>query len=209
MLDLVLHPHNVLSRVSKPLTLGEIKTDKFRRLVSEMYAAMYRHRGVGLAAPQVGFNVRLLVLNPTGRRDYHETGGICLINPSIIPLSDPIKMDEGCLSIPNIYAPVWRPDLISVKTLDTMGREHKFQVSGFVSRIIQHEIDHLDGLTFLDRLTEEARESIKLQLDDHLRRMEEMRAVEEEERRKKEAKEKKRKKDKERLKRRGGACGDW
>src|SRR5690606_17180094 len=112
MLDVVLYPHDVLSRISRPLTLGEVKTDRFRHLVSEMYASMYRNGGIGLAAPQVGFNVRVIVLNPTGRRDFHETGAICLINPSIVPLSDDVIMDEGCLSLPGIFAPVARPNLI-------------------------------------------------------------------------------------------------
>lgn len=209
MLDVQLYPHNTLSRISKPLTLGEVKSERFKRLVSEMYAAMYRHRGIGLAAPQVGFNVRLIVLNPTGRRDFHETGGLCLINPSIVPLYGTSTTDEGCLSIPGIYAPVTRPEVISVKTLDTLGREHKFEIGGIVSRIIQHELDHLDGLTFLDRLTDDVKLSIQPQLEEHLRKVETIRLAEEEERKKEEAKEKKREKDRKRRKRRGGDCGYW
>jgi peptide deformylase len=209
-LDIVLHPHDILTRQSNELALGEVNTDKFKRLVSEMFATMYRLGGIGLAAPQVGLNARVIVLNPTGKRDYHKSAAMCLINPTFIALEGSVTLDEGCLSAPGIYAPVTRPDSIHVKSLLPSGKALTFTTSGLISRIIQHEIDHLDGLMFLDRLDIEAREKITLQVEEHLRRVDRIREEQEKERLKKEAKEKKRQKDKERLKnKRRGKHGNW
>lgn len=208
-LEIVLYPHETLTRISRDLSLIEINSERFKHLVSEMYAIMYRMGGIGLAAPQVGANIRVIVLNPTGKRDFHSYA-MCLVNPSVVPLEGRETMPEGCLSIPSIFAPVTRTDLIHVKALDITGAEQTFQCNGILSRIIQHEIDHLNGLTFLDRIDDASRDTIKLQWDEHLRRVERIREKQEKERKEKEAKDKKRKKDKERLKKqRRGNYGDW
>lgn len=208
-LEIVLFPHDILKKPSRELTLEEIASDKFKMLVSEMYAAMYRMGGIGLAAPQVGANIRVIVLNPTGKRDFHSYA-MCLINPSFIPLDGSETAQEGCLSIPEIYAPVTRTDRIHVKATSINGVQTTFECNGILSRIIQHEIDHLDGITFLDRLDEMSRNTVEPHLIEHLRRVERIREKQEKARKKQEAKEKKRKKDKERLKKqRRGNYGDW
>lgn len=168
--DLVLYPNEILGKHSTEFPIGEIKTEKFLRLISAMFSTMYKLGGVGLAAPQVGINHRLLIGN-SNSRDTHNSTSFVLINPTIVPLSGEITMMEGCLSIPDIYLPVTRPDVISVRTLDILGQEKTFEARGFISRIIQHEMDHLDGLTLLDRAKPSDIERIKPQLEQHIRRV--------------------------------------
>jgi peptide deformylase len=202
-LDLFLYPHEVLGKISTPYTLSEIKTEKFRRIISAMFSVMYRARGVGLAAPQVGINRRLLIGNPNSR-DTHDSTSFVLINPTIVHFSGEVTMMEGCLSIPDIFVPVTRPDVISVKTVDISGNEIRFEARGFVSRIIQHEIDHLDGLTFLDRMGKEERECIETKLQEHLERISKMRDARTLESQRAEAKMRKILKDRERKRRKKG-----
>lgn len=160
-MSLLWYPHEFLRKTALPLTLEEIQSEEFRTKISKMFAIMYWRNGVGLAATQVGWDARVLIGNPDGRPN-HDSSAFVLINPSFLSTtSNAIVMEEGCLSFPGIYAPVERHDRIHVKTINVHGEEDDFEVDGFLSRIIQHEYDHLDGVLFIDKLTKEDRKSIK------------------------------------------------
>lgn len=174
--DLIWYPHDVLRNKSVPLTLEQVKTDSFRQILSRMFLIMYRLGGVGLAAPQVGFNVNLIIGNPDGR-EFHDSSSFALINPLVTPspCHRLVTQEEGCLSLPGIYAPVTRPDKINVRFLDISGVEEEFQIGGFTSRIIQHEYDHLNGIMFIDLLDKSTLESINDTLEGHLNKVKSVR----------------------------------
>jgi peptide deformylase len=121
-------------------------TDDLRRLIADMFDTMHHARGIGLAAPQVGRTERLAIVEVDDER-------FVLINPEIIQRSGRAKGEEGCLSIPDIYADVERPDTVSVRALDESFAPYEIDAGGLLARCIQHEIDHLDGKLFLDYLS--------------------------------------------------------
>ena len=124
--------------------------DDVRQLVDDLFATMRKAKGVGLAANQVGVPLRVAVVD-VGEDD---PGALVLINPRIVQASDVVeKAEEGCLSIPDIYGDVERPLAVTVEALDYHGRRYRSEVSGLKARAVQHEIDHLDGLLFLDHLS--------------------------------------------------------
>ena len=139
------NPDPVLSKKSKPV-LGI--SDKEKELIQEMIRTMHFENGVGLAAPQVGHNIRIAVVNP----DPENAKDMVLINPEIISAKGSAVIEEGCLSLPGVYAKVKRAKEIVVKTQDIHGKQLQFTATGLLARIIQHEIDHLDGSLFVDRL---------------------------------------------------------
>lgn len=120
-------------------------------LVSRMFAAMYRAPGIGLAAPQIGVSLRLVVLDlaPEG-----AAAPMVLVNPEIAAASDEmISREEGCLSLPGQYAEVVRPARITVAFEDQDGKRQTLDADGLLAACIQHEIDHLDGILFVDHLS--------------------------------------------------------
>jgi peptide deformylase len=120
-------------------------------LVSRMFAAMYRAPGIGLAAPQIGVSLRLVVLDlaPDG-----EAAPMVLVNPEITAASDElVAREEGCLSLPGQYAEVVRPARISVAFEDQDGKRRTLDADGLLAACIQHEIDHLDGVLFVDHIS--------------------------------------------------------
>lgn len=124
--------------------------DEVRQLVDDLFETMYAAKGVGLAANQVGVARRVAVV------DVGDQGPppLVLINPTIVQRSDEADVaEEGCLSIPEIYGDVERPLAITVEALDRDGRPYRVEVAGYKARAIQHEIDHLDGVLFLDHLS--------------------------------------------------------
>jgi peptide deformylase len=130
--------------------------ESLRKLSEEMFVVMYEDDGVGLAAPQVGANVRLMVFNETGDKEKKETE-VVLVNPRIISSSNDGKVfEEGCLSFPNLYGDVIRPSKVRVRAQDLQGKTFVINISGFPARIFQHEYDHLQGTLFCDRLVPEA-----------------------------------------------------
>jgi len=152
--------------------------DEIRELVDKMLKAMRKNDGIGLAAPQVGISKSLIVLDVNSeylQHSSHISPGeafllpqmpIALINSEIVfSSSDSITMEEGCLSVPEIYAPVTRPDSITLKAKMLSGEEINIDCAGFLSRAIQHEIDHLNGVVFIELLTAEDYKSIKKKLD--------------------------------------------
>lgn len=157
MLKVRTYPADVLSKKAKPVK----RIDKeFLRLVDEMFDTMYEERGVGLAAPQVGESLRFCVVNCTGKKEDE----IALINPVIVESSGEETEEEGCLSLPGVRGKVTRPAQIKVKAYDRNGREIEIEADGLHARCIQHELDHLNGRLFFQRLNEAARMTVNGQL---------------------------------------------
>ncbi|MFI4954399.1 MAG: peptide deformylase [Gammaproteobacteria bacterium] len=151
-LKVVLHPHPSLRVIAEPITAVDAD---IRQLVNDMWETMYFDRGVGLAATQVDVRQRLFVA------DVSENGNEprCFINPEIIEKSETDTLaNEGCLSFPEMYLPITRPEIIKVKFLDEHGEERILEADGLLARCIQHETDHLNGVVFIDHVTRMKRE---------------------------------------------------
>lgn len=132
---------------------GEVQEfgDELSEFLLQMVETMLVEDGVGLAAPQVGVPKRIAVMNP---EPENERTLVKMINPRIVATSDETEsVEEGCLSVPGIRGNVIRPVAIEVAYLDEKGSERRLQADGLLARIIQHEIDHLDGVLFVDRLS--------------------------------------------------------
>ncbi|MFH1765418.1 MAG: peptide deformylase [Gemmatimonadota bacterium] len=127
--------------------------DEVKILVKDMLETMYHAEGIGLAAPQVGVSRRVIVVD-LGQADEEGAGAVALVNPRVLESSK--KRDrapEGCLSIPGMEEVVERPSTVTVEGLDPDGVPVTMEVSGLLSRALQHEIDHLDGILFIDRVS--------------------------------------------------------
>jgi len=125
-------------------------TAEVRTLIGDMFDTMYTEEGVGLAAPQVGIGLRIIVIDP--REDDIEP--FALINPQIVRLGDEVGRDEeGCLSIPGLKEIVERPTTVVVEAMNPDGEPVSIDADGLLARILQHEVDHLDGILFLDRVS--------------------------------------------------------
>ncbi len=125
--------------------------DRVRALVPRMFSAMYKAPGIGLAAPQVDVGLRLAVVDlmPDDRR-----APLVLINPEILQVSaEWATREEGCLSLPNQYADVTRPAMVRVRFSDLAGKQREIDADGLMAACLQHEIDHLDGVLFVDHLS--------------------------------------------------------
>jgi peptide deformylase len=114
-----------------------------------MLELMYAYRGIGLAGPQAGLPVKLVVMNPSGK-DEDE---LVLVNPRIVRSGGEVRYEEGCLSFPGIYAKIVRPDTVECVARTLAGGETSFQCNGILARIVQHELDHLDGVLLVDRMS--------------------------------------------------------
>ena len=126
--------------------------DEVRKLAKEMLQSMYAAKGIGLAAPQIGINKELLVIDVNFEDAAAEP--LILINPEITDYGTTLNSyEEGCLSIPGVYLNVVRPSTIKLKFRDEMGRPRKMKADGLLARCIQHEMDHLSGVLFVDRVT--------------------------------------------------------
>jgi peptide deformylase len=149
MMRIVTYPGPALRRGGKPVQNFDADLAATARAMLE---TMYEARGVGLAAPQVGLDLALLVLNPTGERsDAAEEMVLC--NPEIVGRKGNEYGEEGCLSFPGLYAEVERAKKITVVYRDLQGQQQELRCDDFLGRIIQHEIDHLNGVLFVDRLS--------------------------------------------------------
>jgi peptide deformylase len=138
--------------------------DSIRKLVKDMLITMYSSKGIGLAAPQVGVKKRLLVIDLNF--EDPKSPPMVFINPEIISSSATLDTyEEGCLSIPGVYLNVLRPSSIKLSYRDEMGRPKKMNADGLMARCIQHEIDHLNGVCFVDKVTDE--EELKKQLNEN------------------------------------------
>ena len=149
---------NTLRTAAKRISKVDIDT---RKLAREMLQSMYSAKGIGLAAPQVGISKELLVIDINFEDSAAEP--LILINPEITAFGSTLNSyEEGCLSIPGVYLNVIRPSTIKLKFRDEMGRPRKMNADGLLARCIQHEVDHLNGVLFVDRVT--SKEDLKKEL---------------------------------------------
>lgn len=165
-LPVYLYGHPVLRKISEPI---DEKFEGLKELVAQMFDAMYESEGVGLAAPQIGKNIRLVVIDadPAGEA-FPECVGrkFALINPEIEILDgDTISRDEGCLSLPGIGESVPRVEHIRLSWLDEDFKPHTEEISGYLARIVQHECDHLEGKLFIDHISGIRKQLIKGKLN--------------------------------------------
>lgn len=127
-------------------------TPEFAKLAEDMLETMYKSAGIGLAAPQVGHSIRLIVVDVTGEEE--EKKPLILFNPVVTVKKDKCVAEEGCLSVPGIWADVERPETITVESLDKHGKPQVLKnIDGLLARCIQHEIDHLEGVLFVDKIS--------------------------------------------------------
>jgi len=144
ILDLVLYPDDPLTQVAEPYDDVGPETEGLAR---DMLETMHFYEGVGLAGPQVGLAKRIFVyMDPESGAEF------CLINPEILASEGLERGEEGCLSLPRVYAEVPRASWVRVRGLTAAGKLREFDAEGYIARIIQHELDHLNGVIFLDRL---------------------------------------------------------
>jgi peptide deformylase len=149
LLPILIAPHPGLKARCRPVTSAD--SEQIRDLVERMFAAMYRAPGIGLAAPQVGVKLRLAVVDlmPDEKR-----APIVMINPEVVAESEEqASREEGCLSLPGQYAEVIRPALVKVRFTDLAGERKELEADGLLGACLQHEIDHLDGVLFVDHLS--------------------------------------------------------
>lgn len=146
-LKLRVYPDEILRRLALPVSEKDLG-ETISKLAEDMKATMYAESGVGLAAPQVGISSRLIVIDPSERRD----SPIVMVNPVIVDASGKDVAEEGCLSIPGVRAKVRRCVRLVVEFETLSGEKTGLEAEGFAARVIQHEIDHLDGKLFVDRL---------------------------------------------------------
>lgn len=161
-MEVLVYPDPVLRRGGKVVTVFDTA---LRDLAAQMMEAMYEEGGVGLAAPQVGVEQKLLVLNPSGNRQ-ERSGELTLLNPRITRKKGREFGEEGCLSFPGLHAEVERWVDITVTYQDLDGKEQTMTASGWLARIVQHELDHLEGVVFVDRLTAGEKLRVKAQLQE-------------------------------------------
>jgi peptide deformylase len=133
----------------KSLPVSEI-TPEIQKIIDEMIGIMYRAPGVGLAAPQIGISQRIIVADPSEGKEIGRL--LVLINPAIVSAEGEIVAEEGCLSVPDVTAEVKRSSRVIVEGLNRQGRKVQIEGENHLARILQHEIDHLEGVLFIDRL---------------------------------------------------------
>ena len=166
ILPMILLPDPVLRRRSEPV---ERVDDELRKLADDMLETMYEAPGIGLAAIQVGVPRRLIVMDVPDRREESEGGEdeepprdpVVLVNPEIVRVGDtPNVYEEGCLSIPDYYAEVERPESVRIRWTDLDGKAREREADGLWATCVQHEIDHLDGTLFIDHLSRLRRDRV-------------------------------------------------
>jgi peptide deformylase len=148
-LSILIAPNRVLKARARPVRPED--EDVVRDLIPRMFAAMYEAPGIGLAAPQVSQSLRLIVIDlmPNEKKEP-----LCLINPEVVAASDELATrEEGCLSLPGQYADITRPARVKVRFLDQTGAKREVEGDGLLAACLQHEIDHLDGVLFVDHLS--------------------------------------------------------
>ena len=130
-------------------------TPEIKTLIADMAETMWRQVGIGLAAPQIGVSLRIFVM------DDGKRGARAIVNPIVTERGGVVKEEEGCLSLPGIFAEVERSKSLRIEGLDGEGQPISFEAQGLQAKIIQHELDHLDGVLFIDRLPPVTRDRIK------------------------------------------------
>jgi peptide deformylase len=156
----------------------ESVTPTIKKLIADMFDTMYAAKGIGLAAQQVGLPIQLTVIDVRGvtdRPSWLEVGGnhtdveacmpMVLINPELKPSGERVEGAEGCLSFPEVFAEITRSETVDVKAQDATGKALEFRCGGLLARVIQHEVDHLQGILFIDRMDKATKERLKPELD--------------------------------------------
>lgn len=157
----------------------ESVTPAIRKLIADMLETMYAYKGVGLAAQQIGLALQITVIDVRGvtdRPSSMEVDGqpvevpqwmpLVLINPRISPVGNAVTGPEGCLSFPEIFGEITRPDIVDVEALDKDGKPFQFRCGGLLARAVQHETDHLQGILFIDRMDKKTKEQLRTDLED-------------------------------------------
>lgn len=171
--QIIKYPHPTLRHKSRSLK----RVDReLKQIVAEMFELMYSNQGIGLAANQVNLPYRLFVMNVNG--DPSDEGeSKVFINPVITRKSGSAEAQEGCLSFPDIWAPVRRPAKIVVTAYGIDGLEFSYEMDGLYARAVQHELDHLDGVLFIDRLSQANQLAVREDLEELIREFESSRRL--------------------------------
>ncbi len=165
LLDIRIAPDPMLRTKTRLVTSAD--SDTIRTLVPRMFTTMYRAPGIGLAAPQIGTPLRLAVVDLM-KDDTPDP--ITLINPEVVAASEELATrEEGCLSLPGMYADITRPARVKVRYFDQEGARKEIEADGLLAACLQHEIDHLDGILFVDHLSSLKRNIILRRLAKELR----------------------------------------
>ncbi|GGP26102.1 peptide deformylase [Silvimonas amylolytica] len=146
ILNILHYPDERLHTIAKPVTVFDAK---LQQLVDDMAETMYAAPGIGLAATQVNVHERLIVIDISESKDDL----LVLINPRILEMDGKVKSEEGCLSVPGIYEEVDRAEHVKISALDQFGKEFELSAEGLLAICIQHEMDHLDGKVFVEKLS--------------------------------------------------------
>ena len=154
ILDILKYPDKRLRTIAKPVVSVD---ETIKQQVKDMFETMYEAPGIGLAATQVNFHQRIIVIDVSDQCNEP----ICFINPKIIEKSGEIQWEEGCLSVPEYYENVVRANDIKVQALNQKGETFELEASEMLSVCIQHEIDHLDGILFVDHLSKLKQKRLK------------------------------------------------
>jgi peptide deformylase len=175
-LDVVNYGHPVLRQ--KGARVEKI-TPEIKELIDAMFETMHEHKGIGLAAQQIGRALQLTVLDLRGVTDRPSTlklNGqdsdvaafmpLVLINPEVKPTSEPATAAEGCLSFPEIFGEIERPAFVEVRATNEKGETIEFSAGGLLARAVQHENDHLNGILFIDRMKRDLKDELKPKLDE-------------------------------------------
>ena len=176
VLEIVKYGHPVLRKKGERI---ESITPEIKQLIADMFETMNENHGVGLAAQQIGVAKQLTVIDVreiTDRPSTLELDGkpadvasimpLVLINPEVTPAGEAVKGGEGCLSFPEIYGEISRPESVDVQALDAKGRPIEFRCGGLLARAVQHETDHLHGLLFIDRMDKKTKAELQPELDE-------------------------------------------
>ncbi|HEX7519361.1 MAG TPA: peptide deformylase [Candidatus Deferrimicrobium sp.] len=154
--EILIYPHPFLARKAVPVATVD---DRIRALIRDMFVTMYAAEGIGLAASQVGVGKRVVVLDVS---PVDETiAPVAVVNPEIVWREGSVTAVEGCLSVPGVQGEVCRAETVEVRGMDERGNPLRIRAAGIFSRALQHEIDHLDGILFIDRLSSSAAASAK------------------------------------------------
>lgn len=154
--EILVYPDPILARKAVPVAAVN---DRIRVLIRDMFETMYAAEGVGLAAPQVGVGKRVIVLDVS---PVDETiPPVAVVNPEIVSRNGSATAVEGCLSVPGVQGEVCRAESVEVRGMDEQGKPLRIRADGILSRALQHEIDHLDGILFIDRLSSSSAASAK------------------------------------------------
>lgn len=162
LLDILIYPDSRLHSKAKPV--AEVDS-RIQKLIDDMGETMYAAPGIGLAAPQVNVLERLIVIDISESKDSL----LAMVNPEIIGSEGRAEHEEGCLSVPGIYAPISRSDKIRVRALNRDGKPFELDAEGLLGVCIQHEIDHLDGKVFVDYLSHLKQDRIRKKIQKTMR----------------------------------------